>query len=663
MFFVMLFLPLYSALWSGLGGRWLGRVGTPWVVVGLIGMSALGAWWNLVTWSLHETTLHIQGGTWLQMEGFHCAWGWLYDSLTAVMVVVITTISFCVHLYTVAYMEGDPHVPRFLAYLSLFTFLMLWLVTAHNLLQAFIGWEGVGFCSYLLINFWTTRIQANKAALKAMWVNRVGDMFFLFSLFGLVALGQTLHYETLWTVLPYYLDHGWTLGPWSGSTLSLLSGCLALGAMGKSAQIFFHIWLPDAMEGPTPVSALLHAATMVTAGVFVVARCSPLFELCEGPLFLLTLAGALTAWMAGTLGVVQQDLKRIIAYSTCSQLGYMFFICGLSHYMLGIFHLSNHAFFKALLFLSAGVVIHALPDEQDIRKYGGLQRLLPFTYSVFVIGSLALAGFPFLSGFYSKDYLLEIAYAKYSLWGQWAYALGVSAALCTAFYSTRLLALTFWGRPRSSRKQLLQASDASFQLGFPLGFLALGSLFLGYVSADLFIGPGTPFWGNALYMTPEHGVGFQAEALSVLWKQLPLFGSLFGMVFAWWFYQPQPTFPGVRFWTKGWHALYLFLGHKWFFDKLYAWGLYQPFLAVGDQLTYRQWDRGWLEALGPRGLVHQLTFPTIFVQQSAPGSLYHMLFCMLGGILGLGGFLFWGGISAGKSFLLLALLWFGSSGL
>jgi proton-translocating NADH-quinone oxidoreductase chain L len=377
------------------------------------------------------------------------------------MLFVVTFISTLVHLYSTEYMGEDPHLPRFMSYLSLFTFFMLILVTSNNFLQMFVGWEGVGLSSYLLINFWFTRIQANKAAMKAMLVNRVGDFFILCALFGLLYLCGSLEYDVVFSVAPYMselyiLELGYRF-----PVLDVICIALFLGAMGKSAQLGLHTWLPDAMEGPTPVSALIHAATMVTAGVFLLARCSFLFEFSPSALVFVQYVGACTAIFAASTGLFQNDMKKVIAYSTCSQLGYMVFAAGLSNYDVSVFHLSNHAFFKALLFLAAGSVIHAVSDEQDMRKMGGLKRLLPFAYSVIVIGSLALVGFPFLAGFYSKDVILEAAFAQNSANSHFCFYLGTIAAFFTAFYSTRLLFLVFLAEPNGNKLATFGAHEPS----------------------------------------------------------------------------------------------------------------------------------------------------------------------------------------------------------
>jgi NADH-ubiquinone oxidoreductase chain 5 len=405
----------------------------------------------------------------------------VFDSLTVVMLIVVTFISSLVHLYSISYMSEDPHSPRFMSYLSIFTFFMLMLVTGDNFLQLFLGWEGVGLASYLLIHFWFTRLQADKAAIKAMLVNRVGDFGLALGIFACFTLFQTVDFSTIFACASVPIN-SWIFCNMRFNAITLICILLFIGAVGKSAQIGLHTWLPDAMEGPTPVSALIHAATMVTAGVFMIARCSPLFEYSPTALIVITFAGAMTSFLAATTGILQNDLKRVIAYSTCSQLGYMIFACGISNYSVSVFHLMNHAFFKALLFLSAGSVIHAMSDEQDMRKMGGLASSFPFTYAMMLMGSLSLIGFPFLTGFYSKDVILELAYTKYTISGNFAFWLGSISVLFTSYYSFRLLFLTFLVPTNSFGRDIVRSHDAPIPMAIPLILLAIGSLFVGYLA-------------------------------------------------------------------------------------------------------------------------------------------------------------------------------------
>merc|ERR1711871_348739 len=441
MYVAMVFLPLLGASLAGLGGRWLGARGAGMITTGGVGTAALLALVGLYEVGVCGSPTYVRLGPWMEVDWMDASWGFQFDALTSSMMVIVTLISTLVHLYSTEYMSHDPHQPRFMSYLSLFTFFMIMLITAENLVQLFLGWEGVGLCSYLLINFWFTRYAANKAAMKAMIMNRIGDFGFALGIFALFATFHSVDFATIFAQVPAYAAEN------GSSWLTVICLLLFVGAVGKSAQVGLHTWLPDAMEGPTPVSALIHAATMVTAGVYMMIRCSPLFEYAPSALVVITIFGAMTAFFAATTGLLQNDLKKVIAYSTCSQLGYMVFAVGLSQYSISMFHLMNHAYFKALLFLSAGSVIHALSDEQDMRRMGGLVRLLPYTYVMMMIGSLALMGFPFLTGFYSKDVILEIAYAKYTLSGHFAHWLGTLAAFFTAFYSMRLLYLTFLAEP------------------------------------------------------------------------------------------------------------------------------------------------------------------------------------------------------------------------
>ena len=457
--------------------------------------------------------------TWFDLELLHIEFGGFFDTLTSIMLCVVTFISLCVHIYSLEYMKNDMHLQRFLSYLSLFTFFMIVLVTSNNFIQLFAGWEGVGICSYLLINFWFTRIQANKAAIKAVIVNRIGDTAFAIAIFLIFKTTGALDFDTVFLLASTLTDY----------EANLICLFLFIGAMGKSAQIGLHTWLPDAMEGPTPVSALIHAATMVTAGVFLIVRCSPLFQEANIILPLMTIIGSLTTFFAATTALVQTDLKRVIAYSTCSQLGYMVTACGLSAYNVSIFHLSNHAFFKALLFLTAGSIIHAMGNEQDMRKMGGLLNFLPFSYCMILIGSLALMGFPFLSGYYSKDVILEIAYAKFTVTGHFAFWLGSVSAMFTSFYSIRLIFLTFLGEVNATKNNIKNIHDAPFLMALPMAFLSILSIFVGYFTKDLFVGLGTPFWGNSIaFSTSDYDVFLTAEFLPFSIKIIPVFFSFLG---------------------------------------------------------------------------------------------------------------------------------------
>lgn len=543
-------------------------------------------------------------GVWASSGLFEINWNFSVDALTYVMLIVVLTVSTLVHLYSTEYMSEDPHLPRFMSYLSLFTFFMLLLITADNFVSLFLGWEGVGLCSYLLISFWFTRIQANKAAIKAMVVNRVADLAFTVGVLAVFYTFQSVDFAVVFSLAPYFTETVILFGNTPVSPLTIVSLLLFLGAMGKSAQIGLHTWLPDAMEGPTPVSALIHAATMVTAGVFLIIRCSPLFECVPTVLLFITFIGASTAFMAGTAGLVQNDLKKVIAYSTCSQLGYMVFACGLSNYALSLFHLANHAFFKALLFLSAGAVIHSISGEQDLRRLGGLLRLLPYTYAMFLIGSLALMGFPFLTGFYSKDIILEIAAGSYTIPGTFAYWLGLITAFFTAFYSFRLLYLAFYGTSRSPKAYLVNAHELTPRMGFSLAVLSIGSIFLGYLARDLFIGLGTNFWNGSIYHAPAlSGAQIVGEFLPFLIKMTPFFGSMLSVALV--FMLNSSAFRNqfaALYENSTFVSAHRFLSHKWYFDTVYNRLVNQPILYISYSNVFTLIDRGILEYFGPTGL-------------------------------------------------------------
>jgi NADH-ubiquinone oxidoreductase chain 5 len=594
MYLAILTLPLLSAIVAGFLGRKVGTTGSHLITCSSLVLTALLAFVAFYEVGLCQSPVSIKLMSWIDSEFMLVSWGFNYDSLTVSMLLPVLIVSALVHIYSMSYMGEDPHNQRFFSYLSMFTFFMLMLVTGDNYLVMFIGWEGVGISSYLLINFWFTRLQANKAAIKALVMNRVGDWGFSIGLWAIFWTFGNLDFTTVFSLAPFMNEE----------LITVISICLLIAAMGKSAQIGLHTWLPDAMEGPTPVSALIHAATMVTAGVYLLLRSSPILEYGSTPLILITWVGALTAFFAATTGLLQNDLKRVIAYSTCSQLGYMVFACGLSNYSIGIFHLVNHAFFKALLFLSAGAVIHALNDEQDMRKMGGLVKLLPFTYTMILIGSLSLMALPFLTGFYSKDLILEVAFGQYLFTGNVAYWLGTISAVFTAFYSLRLLALTFLTYPNGPKVNYLGTHEAPLIMAIPLVLLAIMSIFFGYVTKDLFIGVGTNFWGNSLFVHPNHVSLIEAEfAIPTFYKLLPLFGSLFGGGFALVLYHLFPLFTiSLTENTLG-RTLYRFLNQKYWFDNIYNNLILSKLLDFG-YTTNKTLDRGVIELVGPYGLVN-----------------------------------------------------------
>ena len=642
MYLNLIFLPFLGSIAAGLFGRYLGPKGSSILTVVLLtttfGLSVM----SFYEVAINGSPVYIKLMTWMNSELLNVDWGFLFDSLTVTMCCIVTFVSSLVHLYSTEYMSHDPHLSRFMSYLSLFTFFMLILVTADNFVQMFVGWEGVGLCSYLLINFWFTRIQANKAAIKAMVLNRIGDFGLVLGILTIFVKYKSVDYATVFALTPLLVNDTFIFLNIEFNLIDIIGFLLLIGAIGKSAQLGLHTWLPDAMEGPTPVSALIHAATMVTAGVFLIARSSPIYEYTPTVLKYITILGAVTAFFAATVGLLQNDLKRVIAYSTCSQLGYMVFACGLSNYSVGVFHLSNHAFFKALLFLGAGSIIHAVSDEQDMRKMGGLKNLVPFTYSMMVIGSLALIGFPFLTGFYSKDVILEVAYGKYTLEGHFSYTLGTIGAFLTAFYSTRLLYLTFLSYPNGYKSVITSAYDSSYQICISLAVLSIPSMFIGFYSKDMIIGLGTDFWGNSLFVLPKNMNMIDAEFIDHSFKILPVVLSLTGALTSFVLYT---FFSSSLFKFKVSYLgkkIYNFLNKKWFFDKVYNEYLGQFFFKFGYDVSYKIIDRGIFEIFGPMGLSNTVLKSSNKITSLSSGYLYHItLVFLIGSCLLLGARQFW----------------------
>lgn len=637
MYLILIFLPLINSITVGMFGRKIGSEGAS-----ILGVTNLIITFFISIFCFYEvgfagSAVYIKLTSWIDSELFNVDWGFLFDSLTVTMCVVVTFISSLVHLYSTEYMSHDPHLPRFIAFLSLFTFFMLILVTADNYVQMFVGWEGVGLCSYLLINFWYTRIQANKAAIKAMIVNRIGDFGLSLGILTIFINFKAIDYATVFSLVPFFVTDTFFFLNFEFDILNVISFFLFIGAVGKSAQLGLHTWLPDAMEGPTPVSALIHAATMVTAGVFLIARSSIIFEYAPIVSSLVTVIGACTAFFAATTGLLQNDLKRVIAYSTCSQLGYMVFACGLSNYSVGIFHLANHAFFKALLFLAAGSVIHAVADEQDMRKMGGLKNLIPFTYSTMVIGSLALMGFPFLTGFYSKDVILEIAFGHFSNIGHFSYILGISGAFLTAFYSTRLLYLTFLAKPTGYKSIVFTVQESSYQIITVLALLSIPSIFIGFYSKDMFIGLGTDFWGNSIFTLPKNMNRIDAEFISQSFKLLPVLLTCLGSLLAFISYTFFDIFLFKLKISYLGKKIYNFFNKKWFFDKVFNEYITQNLLKFGYRISYKIIDRGMIEIFGPLGLSSIITKKAKYLYNLQSGFLYHYtLILLIGSTLVLG---------------------------
>ena len=570
--------------------------------------------------------------SWMTSGDLKVDWALRIDTLTVVMLVVVTTISSFVHLYSIGYMADDPFRPRFFAYLSLFTFAMLMLVTADNLVQLFFGWEGVGLMSYLLIGFWYQKPEANAAAIKAFVVNRIGDFGFSLGIFAVFLMTGAVDFDTVFAQAPALTGKTIHFLSWDVDALTLICLLLFMGAMGKSAQFLLHTWLPDAMEGPTPVSALIHAATMVTAGVFMVARLSPLFELAPNAQTFVTFIGATTAFFAATIGLVQNDIKRIIAYSTCSQLGYMFVAMGTGAYSVGMFHLFTHAFFKALLFLGSGSVILAMHHEQDIRHMGGLKDKIPFTYWTMVIGTLALTGFPLTAGYFSKDAIIEAAYVSTNPMALYAFGMTVIAAALTAFYSWRLIFLTFHGSPHD-RHHYDEARESPMVMLIPLGFLAVGAIFAGYPFKELFVGHGVAeFFRNSLKFGPNNHILEDMHHIPYLASIAPTVMMAVGFVIAWEFYIRRPELPVEL--ARQQEPLYKFLLNKWYFDELYDFLVVRPTLWLGRMLW--KYGDGWMiDGLGPDGVSARVLDVTRGVVRLQTGYLYHYAFAMLIGVAAL----------------------------
>ena len=627
------FLPLLGSLVAGLFGRFIGDRGAQIVTCGLLLASAVmaGLLFQKVALGGHGETVLI--AEWIRSGTVNVSWSLRVDTLTAVMLIVVTWVSAAVHVYSVGYMSHDPSIARFQSYLSLFTFAMLMLVTADNLVQMFFGWEGVGVASYLLIGFWYEKPSASAAAIKAFVVNRVGDFGFALGIFGVYFLFDSVSFDAIFHAAPDKATATVTFFGIEWHAITICCLLLFVGAMGKSAQLGLHTWLPDAMEGPTPVSALIHAATMVTAGVFMVARMSPLFEFSDTALSVVCVVGAATAIFAATVGCVQNDIKRVIAYSTCSQLGYMFFAIGVSAYQAAIFHLMTHAFFKALLFLGAGSVIHAMSDEQDIRKMGGIWKHVKVTWILMWIGSLALAGIPFFAGYYSKDTILEAAWGSHTVVGQGAYWLGVTAAFLTAFYSWRLLLLTFHGRPRADEHVMAHVHESPAVMLLPLLFLAGGALFAGWLGYDLFVGHANhEFWGHAILTTEHHPALENAHHVPEWVALLPTVVAVSGIALAYLFYAIAPGLPVAL--AGALPGVYRFLLNKWYFDELYDAMLVKPAFKLGRGL-WQGGDGALIDGVGPDGVAAATRAIARKVAAAQTGYLYHYAFAMLAGVAGL----------------------------
>nr|YP_009487176.1 NADH dehydrogenase subunit 5 [Russula compacta]AWB36078.1 NADH dehydrogenase subunit 5 [Russula compacta] len=597
MYLTILILPLLGSFVSGFLGRKIGVTGSHIITCTCLILSSILATIAFYEVGLNSSPVTVYLFNWIDSEYMTISWEFLFDQLTVSMFIPVLYISSLIHIFSTDYMAEDPHNQRFFSYLSLFTFFMLVLVSGANFFVMFVGWEGIGIVSYLLINFWFTRIQANKAAILALTMNRVGDMGLSIGFFALFTLFGSLDYATIFSIVPFMNE----------TAITIIGLLLITGAMAKSAQIPLHSWLPGSMEGPTPVSALIHAATLVTAGLYLLLRSSPLLEYSSTALLVITLTGATTAFFAATCGLVQNDLKRIIAFSTISQLGYMVMAVGLSQYNVALMHVVNHAFFKALLFLGAGAVIHSFSDQQDVRRLGGLIKILPFTYTAMLVGSLSLLATPWLTGFYSKDLIIELAYGHYSFSGTYAFILGSLTAGLTAFYSFRLICLVFLSVPNGPKQSYLNAHEANNKVIIPLFLLALFSIFFGFIFSDLFVGMASDFFSNAIFIKPNNISLIEAEfSLPLIIKLLPALLSLFGASLAIFLYHKSPTFIIDLIDNFIGQKLYTFFNGKYFFDIVYN----NYIINKGLELSYtisKVLDRGIIEMVGPYGLSQTLT--------------------------------------------------------
>jgi len=625
MLYLILFLPLLGSFISAffykkIGDRTCQIITSAFVVTGAI-LSSIILLETIKTGKVYEYPIL----NWITSGSLKLHWSIYVDSLTAVMLVVVNSVSALVHIYSIGYMSHDPHKPRFMSYLSLFTFMMLSLITADNFLQLFFGWEGVGLASYLLIGFWFKKESANNASMKAFIVNRVGDLGLLIAMFLIFKTFGTLTFSEVFAQAADQSKNSIKIFGGEYNLITTICVFLFIGAMGKSAQILLHTWLPDAMEGPTPVSALIHAATMVTAGVFLVARCSPLFEYSQYALNLVAFVGATTAIFAASIAIVQTDIKRIIAYSTCSQLGYMFFAAGMGAYNVAIFHLFTHAFFKALLFLGAGSVIHAFHDEQNIEKMGGVWKKIPLTYALMLIGTLALTGFPLLAGFYSKDAIIESAYFSKSLFAGYAFVIGLTTAFITSIYSWRLIFKTFHGKYNNTMS-FEKVHESGLVMLIPLFMLAIGAIFSGYVFHGIFIGENTQFWGKAIFFLKQTAHGHPPLWLLILIPTLVISAIPLSFIL---FLKRKDIVEGF---INNNRPFYNFLVKKWYFDELYDSIFVKSFRGIGTFL----WQRGdvkTIDAYGPDGVAKVVKNLSDRASSIQSGYLYHYATVILIGVV------------------------------
>ena len=623
--YAIIFLPLIGAVVGYLGrslAKYFSEITTS-LFVAISAFLSLITFWKGIKSDIYGNYIIFE---WISSGGFTANWSINIDPLSSVMLVVVTFVSALVHIYSIGYMSHDPHKPRFMSYLSLFTFSMLALVVSDNFLQLFFGWEGVGLCSYLLIGFWYKKDSANNAAIKAFIVNRIGDFGLAIAIFLIFLFFGTINFEEIFQVTNLYAEKKLVFFGFELNLITLICVFLFIGAMGKSAQFLLHTWLPDAMEGPTPVSALIHAATMVTAGVFLVVRCSPIFEYSQAALNLVAIVGMITALFAASVALVQNDIKKIVAYSTCSQLGYMFFAAGVGAYHVAMFHLFTHAFFKALLFLGAGSVIHAFKDEQDIRKMGGVRKKLPFTYIFMLIGTLALTGFPFLSGFYSKDAIIEFAYLKNSSLGNYAASVGILTAFLTSIYSWRLFFKTFHGPYNNEKISINDTHESPFVMLVPLIFLSIGAVFSGYFFKETFIGHhSNDFWQTSVFFLNE----IKHDVIP-LWFLLttPLI-VLISIPISFYLYIINPKV--LEDFKNTNMPLYDFLLNKWYIDELYIKIFVNPTKKIGS-FFWKKGDIGVIDKFGPDGISKLVKIISNKTGRLQTGFIYDYAFVMLLGL-------------------------------
>ena len=617
-------LPLIASIISGFFGKFIGDRSSEIVTSLLVTIAAILSAFVLYEVIFNDYQDNIVIATWINSGTLDVNWSMKIDSLSAIMLVVVTSVSSLVHIYSIGYMSHDPHKPRFMAYLSLFTFAMLMLVTSDNFIQLFFGWEGVGLCSYFLIGFWFKKETSNAAAIKAFVVNRVGDFGFALGIFLIFYLFGTVNYSEVFELIPTIIDKNIIFLGIEVNAVDLICLLLFVGAMGKSAQILLHTWLPDAMEGPTPVSALIHAATMVTAGVFLVVRCSPIYEYSELALNIITIVGMSTAFFAATVALVQTDIKKIIAYSTCSQLGYMFFAAGVGAYNVAMFHLFTHAFFKALLFLGSGSVIHAFKDEQNINNMGGVWKKLPYTYTLMIIGTLALTGFPFLSGFYSKDAIIEFAYLRGNTTGYYAAGIGIITAFLTSIYSWRLIFKTFHGDYNNKDIKIEETHESPLVMLIPLIFLSIGAIFAGYTFKELFLGYGgiNNFWQESIFFLEPLSTDHPPFWFLVL---TPILVILSIPVAYYLFVKNKNLSNQIANVNK---PLYQFLINKWYFDELYDVLFVIPSKKIGLFL-WKFFDIKIIDGFGPDGISSFIKKCSLKANKFQSGFIYQYAFVML----------------------------------